>query len=48
MPLDMKAALELEGARKKLDDILSDALEDREVQAVLKRKLVKLARPSGG
>ena len=42
MPLDLKATLELEGARKKADDLMSRLLEDPEVQRVLKRKLAKL------
>jgi site-specific recombinase XerD len=39
MPLDMKAALELEGARKKADDLMSTLLEDPQVQVFLKRRL---------
>jgi integrase/recombinase XerD len=39
MPLDMKAALELEGARKRADDIMTRLIEDPEVQAVMKRRL---------
>jgi len=42
MPLDLKAALELGGARKKADDLMSRLLEDPEVQRVLKQKLAKL------
>jgi integrase/recombinase XerD len=42
MPLDIKAALELEGARRKADDLMSRLLEDPEVQRVLKRKLSRL------
>ena len=42
MPLDLKAALELEGARRKADDLMSRLLEDPEVQRVLKRKLAGL------
>jgi integrase len=39
MPLDMKAALELEGARKRADDIMTRLIEDPEVQAVMRRRL---------
>lgn len=46
MPLDLKAALELEGARKKADDLMSELLEDSEVQNFLRRKLVQVARSS--
>ena len=42
MPLDLKAALELEGARRKADDLMSRLLEDPEVQRVMKKKLAKL------
>jgi hypothetical protein len=44
MPLDLKAALELEGARKKADDLMSELLEDKEVQNFLRRKLAQVAR----
>lgn len=48
MSLDLKAALELEGARKKADDLMSKLLGDRDVQNLLRRKLrqVELARSS--
>jgi len=48
MPLDLKAALELEGTRKKADEIMSNLLEDQEVQNLLRRKLrqVELIKPS--
>ena len=42
LPLDFRAALELEGARRKADDLMSKLLEDPEVRHVLKRKLAAL------
>jgi integrase/recombinase XerD len=48
MPLDLKTAMELEGTRKKADEIMSSLLEDREVQNLLRRKLreVQLVKSS--
>ena len=44
LSLDFKAALDLEGARKKADDLMSELLEDKEVQSFLRRKLAQVAR----
>jgi site-specific recombinase XerD len=44
MPLELTTALELEGARKEADNWMTLVMEDQEVQRVLKRKVIELAK----
>jgi len=42
MPLDIKVAIEIENERKKMDDIMSALMKDREVQRFLARKIKEM------
>lgn len=46
MPLELTTALELESVRKKADDYINRALEDPEVQRVLRLKVIEIAKAS--
>jgi len=42
MPLDIKAAIEIENERKKMDDIMSTLMKDSEVQRLMARKIKEM------
>jgi hypothetical protein len=42
LPLDLKAALEVEHRRKRKDKLMSQLLEDAEMQEVMVRKIKEL------
>lgn len=42
MPLDVKAAIEIENERKKMDDIMSALMKDSEVQKLMARKIKEM------
>ena len=42
MPLDIKAAIEIENERKKMDDIMSALMKDSEVQRLMARKIKEM------